>query len=121
MNYAGYGAGGYPATISSGFSKVVPAYGKAVAPGSFGKGLGKGLGKGFGKGAFGKGAGKGAGKGVGKGAGKGFGKGAGKGFGKGTGKGAGGFGKGYPATKSTGYSAAVPVTSVATTPVPGAI
>lgn len=31
------------------------------------------------------------------------------------------YGFGYPATKAAGYTAAVPVTSVATSPVPGVI
>jgi len=31
------------------------------------------------------------------------------------------FGKGFPATKASGYNASVPVTSVATTPFPGGI
>lgn len=85
MNYAGFG---YPATVSTGFSKAVPTYSKAVAP----------YGKGFG--GFGKGLG-------------GYGKGFGKPFGK--------VGYGFPATKASGFSTAVPVTSVATTPFPGVI
>ncbi|MFZ5814078.1 MAG: hypothetical protein ACOY93_02070 [Bacillota bacterium] len=103
---------GYPATKATGFAKAVPTFTKAVAPygGVFGKPFGKGVG--FGK-PFGKGVGFG----------KPFGKGVG--FGKPFGKGV-GFGKpfgavGYPATKAAGYSAAVPVTSVATSPVPGII
>jgi hypothetical protein len=111
-----FGGFGYPATTSTGFSKVVPTYSKAVAPygGFYGKPFGKG---GFGKGGFGKGGfGKG---GFGKGGfGKPFGKGGfGKPFGKGFGKG----GFGFPATKASGYSSSVPVTSVATSPFPGAI
>lgn len=61
-----FGAGkGYPATVASGFSKVVPSYSKGVAPGGVGKPFGKGFGGGFGK-PFGKGFGKGFGKPFGK-------------------------------------------------------
>ncbi|HWI64216.1 MAG TPA: hypothetical protein VNT75_20450 [Symbiobacteriaceae bacterium] len=87
--------GGYPATKASGFSKVVPTYSKAVAPG-FGK-LGKPIGKPFGKPI-----------------GKPFGKPIGKPF---------GVGKpfGGAATKSSGYNYVVPTTTVKTSPYPGAI
>lgn len=52
MNYAGFG---YPVTKASGFSKAIPTYGKAVAPGfgKFGKPFGKPFAKPFGK-PFGK-------------------------------------------------------------------
>jgi hypothetical protein len=54
-------------------------------------------------------------------AGKGFGKGlpfAGKGFGKGFPSAGKGFGKGLPYTSSSGFTSAVPSTTVATTPFP---
>lgn len=87
MNY-GFG---YPATVSTGYSKAVPTYSKAVAP--YGKGVAP-----YGKrvAPYGKGIAP---------------------FGKGFGKG----GFGFPATKASGFTSAVPATTVATTPFPGAI
>jgi|GEM_PF-1531446 len=105
MNY------GYPATKSTGYSLVVPTYGKAVAPAYGAAGFAKPFGVGkvakpFGVGKIGK-------------VGKPFGVGKIGGFGKPFGKGFGAFG--YPATKAAGYASTVPVTSVATSPYPGAI
>jgi hypothetical protein len=103
MFFGGFGKG-YPATVSSGYSKAVPAYGSIVAPGGFGK-SGKppippippfGIGKPFGKPI-------------------------GKGFGKIGFPGAKAAFPGYGATKSSGYSSVVPATTVATSPYPGAI
>jgi hypothetical protein len=98
MQYGGYG---YPATKSSGFSKSIPTYSKAVSPGFYGKPYGSGFGKPFG---FGKPSG------FGKPFGKSFGKPFGKSFGKPF-----GFG-GYPASKVGGYNSVVPATTVATGP-----
>lgn len=86
---------GYPATKASGYSKVIPSYGAYTAP--YGK-IGK---------PFAKPVGKPIGKPVGK-------------IGKPVGK-IGGFGKGFPATKASGYNYVVPTTTVATSPYPGAI
>lgn len=93
---------GYPATKASGFSKVIPSYGSFVTPGFGAKGgFAKPIGKPFGIGG-------------------GFGKPLGKGFGKTIPAGKGVF-PGYGATKATGFNYAVPTTTVATSPYPGAI
>ena len=85
---------GYPATKASGYSKVIPSYGAYTAP--YGK-----IGKPF----IGKPFAKPIGKPIGKPFGKPFGK----------------IGKGFPATKSSGFNYVVPTTTVATSPYPGAI
>lgn len=99
MDFGGYGFGGYPATKATGYSKSTPIYSKFTKPGGFGKGFGKP----FGKMPFPPIPPVGFGKGFG---------------GFPTGK---GFGKGFPATKSSGYSSYLPTTTVATSPYPGAI
>ena len=94
--------GGYPATISSGYSKVVPTYSKAVAPYGKASFYGKpfGVSKSFTKPFVGKPFAKPP-------VGKPF---AGKPF---SGK---SFAGGFPATKSAGYNAVVPATTVTTGP-----
>lgn len=91
MQYGGFGV---PATVSSGYSKVVPTYSSYVSPG-FGKG-------GFGKGGFGKSFAKPFAKPVGKPFGK-----VGKSFGK---------VPGFPYSKSSGYQSKIPSTTVVTGP-----